>query len=340
MTPPPAVDPWRLALRVDASPEIGHGHVGRSLALGQALISYGADPVVVARPPLPSVPLPVIEIPATITQKSEAAFLASLEPRPVAVIADLFRPTQDQVKELEKGPWALVFLDDGSPIEFGADLLVNPNLNRTHSHQYTHRTEYLCGAKALILRPEFHDVAPRTIRNRVSEVLVCMGGSDPGDATSRVVEALQAAFLQAMERFTVVLGPDYQGDVASPDDRFVLVKAVHDMSERMQAADVGVLAAGTLLYEAMSVGLPSILIELTPDQTREAMLAHEAGAAVRLGGPSEITATRLARALAQLDDSGTRQRLSTRARELVAQNNMDRLAHHVALICTRRARVR
>ena len=340
MSPPSAVEPWRLALRVDASPEIGHGHVARSLALGQALISYGADPIVVSRASLPNVRLPVIELPATIAPEHEAVFLASLEPRPVAVIADLFRPTQDQVNELAKGPWALVFLDDGSPIEFGADLLVNPNLNRAHSHRYTQRTEYLNGAQALIVRPEFHNVGPRTIRKRASELLVCMGGSDPEDATSRVVQALQDAFAPAMERATIVLGPDYHGDAASPDDRFVLVRDVRDMSERMQAADIGVLAAGNLLYEAMAVGLPSILIELTREQAREAMVAHEAGAAVRLGGPHEITAPGLARVLAQLDESGARQRLSAHARELVKHHNMDRLAQHVAVICTRRARVR
>jgi spore coat polysaccharide biosynthesis predicted glycosyltransferase SpsG len=274
-------------------------------------------------------------MPKALPARDEGPFLAAHGVTPAAVVADLFGPTQEQMNGFAAGPWALVVVDDGSPIEFDADLLLSPSLDDRRTHRCSARTVYVRGRQAIILRGQFRDVPMHAMHQSPNEVLVCMGGSDPVGATTRVVEALLSASLPGVERITVALGRDYGGARVPHDERLLVIRDVRDMCDLMRSADIGVLSAGNLLYESMAVGLPSILVALTPEQSREAAFAHERGAAVRLGAPNDVTSMALSQVFDRLSDVGVRRQLSARARELVNPQTGDHLAQRVARVCTR-----
>jgi spore coat polysaccharide biosynthesis predicted glycosyltransferase SpsG len=140
----------------------------------------------------------------------------------------------------------------------------------------------------------------------------------------------------SIERVTVVVGPHYRGNVAALDCRFLIVHSATDMYERMRTADLAILSAGVMLHEALAVGLPALLVELTPVQAQEARAAHARGAAFRLGPPRKITPAGLAQALATFAPYGPRRRMSTRALHCFGPSRMDALVAQLATACIRR----
>ena len=62
-----------------------------------------------------------------------------------------------------------------------------------------------------------------------------------------------------------------------------VISAVDDMAALMSWADMAVSAAGSTCWELAFMGLPSLLLVLSPDQTEIARGMERAQAAIRLG---------------------------------------------------------
>jgi len=257
---------------------------------------------------------------------------------PSVVIADLYRPTQMQVTQLARGPWVTAFIDDDSALEFDCDLLINPSLDSSFVHRRAARVEYLRGAAAAILRRQFDRMPPHPIQQAVKQLLICFGGSDPVGMTNRVVDWLAPALPRQVERATVVVGPgfndaDQLAKLIATDGRWRLLRAVSNMAELFQDADVAILAAGTLIHEAAATGLPGLFVALTADQEREAKWLAAAGAAEYLGRHTDVQPKALIAALTRLADAAVRQKISQRAQTLIDGRGGERIAERIAVAC-------
>jgi len=317
----------RVVLCFDAGREIGHGHRVRSLAVGAELAARGAR-VSVLTPYAGALPFP--REPGTYTGTlGPADALAALAEPPAVVLADLYRPPQAAVDALARGPWTLALIDDENDLAFDADVLVNPALDPTFVQRVSPRTRYLSGPPYILLRPDFTDPPPFAVAPEVQRILVCFGGSDPPDGTRRALRALAAVPAREIE---VALGPSYAAPdelerLAAQDPRVTVRRAPPDVARLMAAADAGVLAAGTLAYETLAVGLPAVLVPLNAPQEREALEIQRLGAAVVLPLDEHLAA--LPAALAGLT-AARRAELSRRARALVDGRGVARVADAVA----------
>lgn len=164
-------------------------------------------------------------------------------------------------------------------------------------------------------------------------VVVCFGGSDPDDVTGRI-----AGVVAADRRWTtsVVVGPDYEGRAGHAVD---VVRDPEDLPRIVARADLALIGAGTMKFEAAALGRPAILLAAADDQRPVGPPFAATGAAIWLGDgrtvDPELVRTTVADTLA---DASAGARLSTAARRQVDGAGADRLAAEISAVAVARQR--
>lgn len=332
----------RAVFRVDANFDIGWGHLVRATAIADELTRRGWKCILATRSDVDTPGVRKVSIPDGVMPGAEGEFLGSLALDPDVVIGDVRHPTQEQVTSLCSGEWASVFVDDDSTVAFDCDLVINPNLSTVFEHRISARTAYLRGGEYLILRPQFEYMGPHETRPDLGHLVICFGGSDPAGVTGRILSWYGSGGLPAsITRVSVVVG---QGaavaggfDSLASDPRFVVLHEVEDMAGLMADADAGVLAAGTLAYEALAAGLPAALVSLDAAQSWEARAIAAHGAALDAGSADEFERAVLDRQLADLRARDARSGMSLRGQSMVDGRGRERVADAISEVVVRRS---
>ncbi len=234
-----------VIFRVDASIEMGIGHVMRCLTLADALRDDGAqchfvscehpgnmiDQIISRGHQVFSLPL---------RQTDQSLVPAQTEPRQSAYTdwlgSDWFtdaRQTTDSIgslsvdwlvidhyaidecweKKLRHHCKKIMVIDDLADRTHDCDLLLDQTYGRSET-DYKHRTPPACkiltGAKYALLRPEFAALREWSLQRRkeyrLEHILISMGGVDKNNATRKVLQAIKGCHLPENCRITVVMG--------------------------------------------------------------------------------------------------------------------------------------
>lgn len=233
-----------VVFRVDASLQIGSGHVMRCLTLAEALKVRGATCSFISREHpghlsqlirqrgfevqvLPTVAGPRDSASAlTVGEPAHAHWLGCDWTVDAAQTLDVLKGTaidwlvldhyaldhrwERLVRERSR---RIMVIDDLADRAHHCDLLLDQNLGR-EVYDYDGLVPDQCirliGPQYALLRPEFAELRDYSLRRRqqskLRQVLVTMGGVDQANATGAVLEALKACPLPADCRITVVLG--------------------------------------------------------------------------------------------------------------------------------------
>jgi len=163
----------------------------------------------------------------------------------------------------------------------------------------------------------------RPARAARPRVLLCFGGSDPSDVTARVGRTLGADARWALE---IVVGPDYRGVAEAAG--LAVVREPPDLVARLLAADVAVIGAGTMKFEAAALGLPAVLVAVGDDQLPVGPPFAATGAAAWAGDGRDVDPVALADILASLlHDEDRRLAMSRRGPLVVAGDGAHRIVH-------------
>jgi UDP-2,4-diacetamido-2,4,6-trideoxy-beta-L-altropyranose hydrolase len=324
-----------LLIRADASPAIGSGHAMRCLALAKAWQSVGggvywlmAESVSALEDRLAreAITLKKIEaVPGSISD-AEQTIHEARQVDAAWVVVDGYRFFPDYIRKVKNAGLRVLFLDDDGRFDFyAADAVLNQNISG-NAAMYDKRDKSTClllGSEYVLLRPEFlaepqiHD-HPKVGR----KVLITMGGSDPENVTWKVLQALPNVKIDIEAKVVVGCGylqlDELRSVAAQLPLKVELEKSPANMAPLMHWADVAVSAAGSTCWELAYMGLPVIVIALSPDQRGIAQGLSESEVAVSLGWHANLTTERIGYALhGLLNDLQTRVGMSERGRKLV-----------------------
>ena len=181
----------------------------------------------------------------------------------------------------------VAYLDDLQLFDYPVDLLINYDVipeSRSASYQaaYQNAARTLLGASYTPLRAQFTDLQPYC-RDRVSNILVTTGGSDPYHFCLRLIAAFRENSFLHLCQLHVVVGrlnedKDKLYKLADELPFLQLHENVSDMASLMTSCDLAVSAAGTTLYELCAAGVPSMSFCLADNQLTAAKAFDEAGA--------------------------------------------------------------
>jgi UDP-2,4-diacetamido-2,4,6-trideoxy-beta-L-altropyranose hydrolase len=341
----------RILFVANAGRSVGGGHVMRCLTLANALGERGASCVFACSPAVAT----ILNAFAPDTAREEAT---SLDPDSLvdtvtgvqfdAVVFDHYGLARGEHKALADGRPSLV-IDDLADRPLGADMVLDSGPDR-QPMDYTllvdGDTRLLLGPEYAPVRPEFAALRAEALGRRgapVRKVLVALGLTDVGGLTARVVDLMRPRLGAA--KLDVALGghaPSLKAltRIAVHDPRLTLHIDTPDMARLMADADLAVGAAGSTIWEACTLGLPSALLVVAENQRPAAMsLAARDAAMVIDGGADDFEAT-LDRTLVRLTaDAPLRARLAAASARICDGLGAGRVAEaFLALISQHAAR--
>jgi UDP-2,4-diacetamido-2,4,6-trideoxy-beta-L-altropyranose hydrolase len=242
------------------------------------------------------------------------------------VVVDGYRFFPDYIRRVKGAGLRVLFLDDDGRFDaYPADLVLNQNISAKPA-MYSKKeswTRLLLGSEYVLLRPEFVS-EPQTHDHPLvgNKVLVTMGGSDPENVTTKVLQAL--LLVKSKMEVKVVVGSgclqrnDLRNLAARLPVRVQLEENPGNMAELMRWADLAISGAGSTCWELAYMGLPSIVIIQSPDQRSIAQGLAERGIAVSLGEHANLSTTSISNALDRLlADHELRAAMSERGRTLI-----------------------
>jgi UDP-2,4-diacetamido-2,4,6-trideoxy-beta-L-altropyranose hydrolase len=267
-----------LLFRVDATAQIGTGHMIRSLALAQAWQARGGRAVFLShceseelRGRIVSENFFLIPLekchPDPCDLEYTVGILHQLSAKPgiqdTWLVVDGYHFDAVYQKEINKTGYPLLVIDDYGCSNCCANVVLNQNLSATLSlyKNCASGSMLLLGPQYTLIRREFQ--AWRKQRREFPDVahriLVTMGGADPGNLTLEVLKALKRLTLPDLE-VKVVIGhanPNYgliREECAEAIPNFQFLFSVKDMPDLMAWSDLAIIQAGGTLWELLFMG--------------------------------------------------------------------------------------
>jgi UDP-2,4-diacetamido-2,4,6-trideoxy-beta-L-altropyranose hydrolase len=274
--------------RCDASPTIGAGHVMRCLSVAQFLSRAGWSCAFVTNPEaaatVPS--LMTSGFPIRTVERADNVRLLDVEAS--LIVVDHYGLDASFECQLSANGRIVVVFDDLVGRTHACDILVDPTPGREardFANCVQASTRLLLGADYAMLgrawRAQRNAARVRMAEQRpVRRILVSMGATDPGDATSRVLAALDASRLDAA--VDVVLGaaaPHIAAVKANLRPRMTLHIEPSNLPEIAALADMAIGASGTSSFERAVLGLPALVVPTADNQRFISAAFRNAGAA-------------------------------------------------------------
>jgi UDP-2,4-diacetamido-2,4,6-trideoxy-beta-L-altropyranose hydrolase len=279
------VDRKVAVLRADASGLIGVGHVMRSLALGEAMRDAGFD-VVLASVDLPAgmreearkCGLTVVDLHCVPFGPDDALATLAINGNVLVVDGYLFERNFFEILEIKKTNF--VVIDDNVETKaLAPSVVINQNPHAT-PEMYAHLSgnpKLLLGLQYALLRREVREAAKLSLVPVAKKVFVAMGGSDFLKLTEPIVLALKDLDIE----LCVAVGPTNSQRQqieevvqAVPRARIILQA---DYITELASSSLAILAAGSSLWEAAALGVPSIGLIVADNQINAAQAFLENG---------------------------------------------------------------
>lgn len=277
-------------IRADGNSVIGMGHVMRCLSIADAVKEQGTEPIFVTA---------CEECVAMITQRGFQARLLTTDYRDMlselpqlerilseecdkikkhVILVDSYQVSAAYYRELGRLAYVACLEDMGQP--YPVDLLINYNIyGEKLASQYEADRENkpkstLLGVSYMPLRQEFlHDI-DYSLREKVTDVMITTGGSDPLFAAKAFTEAFLAdQTLQAENiRYHIISGP-FNSHAAELKELYanhtnvMIYENVKSMKEIMRRCDVVLTATGSTIYEVSALGVPMIVFYFADNQS-------------------------------------------------------------------------
>jgi UDP-2,4-diacetamido-2,4,6-trideoxy-beta-L-altropyranose hydrolase len=319
----------RIFFRVDASIQIGTGHVMRCLTLADALHARGARCSFICRPhtghlldmiaqlghhavALPSLATTTNPMPA---DTAHATWLGTDWPTDAQqtaealggegvdwLVVDHYALDHRWEQALRPHCLNLMVIDDLADRPHDCDVLLDQNLGRSaqdYDGLLKPQTTTYIGPQYALLRPEFAQLRSQSLARRVQpqlkHLLITMGGVDKDNATGQVLQALTACHMPADLRISVVMGPhapclaDVQQQASRMPWPTQVLVGVNAMGQLMSDSDLCIGAAGSTTWERCCMGLPTLLLVLADNQLPGAQALEKAGAALAVGNDQTLS---------------------------------------------------
>ncbi len=341
-----------LLIRADASTRMGSGHVMRCLALAQACRGQGGrvrfacaeiPPALEAR--LRSEGMDPTAVPPPAAGPGDMARTAALAREMDAewVVLDGYQFGPDSQEAMKGAGFKLLSIDDyGHARRYVSDLVLNQNICAAPGlyQERAPETHLLLGTRYVLLRREFWPWrgGRRRVAPEARTVLVTMGGSDPGNVTLGVIDALTALNNARLDvRIVVGHGNPHlavlEEAVTAAPCPMRLLKDVEDMAGVMAGADIAVSSGGSTSWELLLMGLPGVLLALAANQDPIAAGLEQAGAALTCRAPAPGDGSLRIALEGLIGDPQKRQTIVERGYDLVDGYGAARVLSAMAMSC-------
>lgn len=323
-----------IVVRVDASRDIGTGHVVRCRTLADELRRRGASVSFVMRAhrghlaeavraagfPVSLLPPPAAGVAGAegpydawlgaAASADAAETIATLgSARPDWLIVDHYAVPAAWEERLRGHVGRLLAIDDlGRP--HAADVLLDQNYSADSEGRYRDAAlagmRRLLGPRYALLQPAYAAARAAAVprRDAVRRIVLFFGGADPGNVTGLALAALDApAFAGIAVDVVVGSSNPHRAAIAAQAaarPQTALHVDVPSLAGLFAAADLALGAGGGTMWERCCLGLPALVVSIAENQVPASRDLDRAGVVRYLGGHRDLSVTSLRTAVAEL----------------------------------------
>lgn len=297
----------KVVFRVDASIDLGTGHVMRCLTLAQQICEMGGEVFFICKELngdlCEYIKNKGYQVFSLQNKKNTTNFLHSSSNSWQTDVQETILILK-QIKNIDwlvvdhyslDKKWELLIrsyvkhvmvIDDLANREHNCDLLLDQNYYKNQEKRYQHLvptcSKLLLGPKFALLRKEFSDIRQKGInmqKELIKKIFIFLGGSDPGNITTNALEAIEKLKYDYLI-FDVVVGVSnkHKEEIRLLCDRnhhFNFLFNVENIAQVMKRADLCIVSGGTITWERYSLGLIGGIITTAKNQEELAETVHE-----------------------------------------------------------------
>ncbi|HMR94757.1 MAG TPA: UDP-2,4-diacetamido-2,4,6-trideoxy-beta-L-altropyranose hydrolase [Microthrixaceae bacterium] len=331
-----------VAIRADGSAQIGLGHVTRCLSLAEALVAQGLNVELVSGPLPKDVAAWALSV-GVSTRRVTAArggiddAVELMRTTPDLVVVDGYGFGIDFFATLVELGCPHAVVDDNLETDASAPIMVvnqNPSADARMYGKLEERPRLLLGLDYALLRNEIRQMRPRHPEARTDPtVLVSLGGSDPSELTETIVRVLVNGGVRSVRVAVGAANPRRQILVSEIEELGAEVIDPRHFARELQSTDLAVIGAGSTMWEAAYLGIPTVAVVHASNQVAPAAAAQHLGFLCTVEGCSPDGATRVADLVhCLLADDLVRTNMSSLGRDHVDGLGADRVAAAVISI--------
>lgn len=302
--------------RVDASRELGMGHLERCLTLARAMKAVGIDVHFISSDcgfqyykkirnqsfKLSILKSNINNFGLFDSEDDANQTLEILKNIPAKIlVVDHYGIGKSWEEKIRNNVCYLIVIDDLANRTHYCDALIDQNVgkkNRDYEKLVNSKAKLFIGPEYALLRNEFIDH-----RRKLSEaaggvtlfdsedelkILISMGGVDSNNITGRIVAILSTMTIEEKVSFSVLIGQNfpYESDLVRQLRNFphqiTIYKEVDQIADFVHDHCMAIGSGGISALERCSLGIPSILVVLAENQVRGVMAMESIGAAIAI----------------------------------------------------------
>jgi UDP-2,4-diacetamido-2,4,6-trideoxy-beta-L-altropyranose hydrolase len=321
-----------IAFRVDASEQIGTGHVMRCLTLADELKVRGAHATFICREAPGSFEDIIQKRGHTVrvlsddsgSQENDAIQTIQIlsSQKPGCLVVDHYGLDAKWEQQIRTSVSKIMVIDDLANRSHDCDFLLDQNFYFDAEKRYEkllppHCKKFL-GPRYALLRPQFWEARkhlnPRD--GHIHRVLVSFGGSDLTNETAKALKALQK-FEDLRVEVVVGINSSHRQNIEKLCMGMKNISphiGIENMAILMMHSDLAIGACGTTTWERCYLGLPSQVVILAENQKESSEALDKMGVVKNLGWHHEVTEGAFVQAIqAAYDDPAAMRQMSQRA---------------------------
>ena len=279
----------KVVFRVDASGEVGFGHLSRCINLAEVLRSRGNQVLFACRDDeaksfraledrlFATVLLPILAVGETVNQQEDVqqTIQALQGEHPDWLVVDSYQLSKDWEQLLRPHVSKIAVIEDLFGREHDCDLLIDQNYSE-HSaasfEKFVPKTcELLLGSRFALISDQFRKL--RELKSKpapeLKRIFVFCGGSDPQNLTQQVIDEISCSELSNIAVDVVVGAQNKSFDPEAAlklNANIEIHNAGGEFARIMSTADLAIGAGGTTSWERMCLGIPSIVASIAENQ--------------------------------------------------------------------------
>ncbi len=269
----------RILYRVEGYNEIGLGHIYRCLMLADSRIDHEHLFVISnkSRPGIKKIRsrfYPIIEFDPS--SENEVSLIKRCNPD--IVINDILDTNLDYVTALKQSGFRVINFEDLGQGQTVADAVINAMYGSEVSRKSDH---IFSGPDYVCLRDEFYNAKTINIKEKVKNILLLFGGTDPSNLTEKIIKWVLK--IKKDLELTVIVGPGYkhlsqlEKNIDKLNGKIQIITDTNIISKYMAEADIAITSGGRTVFELAAMGIPMIVINQNEREVRHVFANQELG---------------------------------------------------------------
>lgn len=338
-----------IIFRADANKKMGMGHMLRCISIAKQLKRLGKDVLFLTADDSPAQLLADEKLTHIILdtdwmcmdEETDAVANILISRKAECMLVDSYFASPEYFESLNI-PVRLLYMDDFGQKVYPADTVINANayasaIDYRRLYDGT-ETKLLIGPMYAPLREAFSSVVPRPITDRIYDIMITTGSTDPFHVSANLIRRMICDKFFDNVRLHIVSGKYYKNSdeleqLSKVYPQVIVYRDMNDIWSLMTSCDAAISAGGTTVYELCACGVPTAIFGFVDNQTAMRRYFGSAGAMIDCGDiriSKDQCLNSMIDAVKTLADEGVRVSLRQKAKSITDGHGAKRIAEYIA----------